>query len=91
MLCWGGLRLLSPARLGLFVLIGLGLAAALWLGSTGRASFALAPPLLVVALALVLGWLRRWRSAPDSDVAAGDLERTLRWLAAVLSVGLPVA
>lgn len=91
LLCWGALRLLSPARLGLCVLSGLGLAAALWLGSTGRVSVALPPPVLVGALALAFGWMRRRRSGPDDEVVVGDFERTLRWLCAVLSLGLPVA
>ena len=85
-LCWGGLRVLSPRRLGLIVLVGIGLAAALWLASTGQPSYVAAPPLMVVVLALAIGLRRRRRGGER-----GELELTLWWLSGILLLGLPVA
>ena len=51
------LRALSPARLGLSVLIALGVGSALILGASGRVLFAAAPVAVALVLAAFL-WLR---------------------------------
>jgi lipoprotein-releasing system permease protein len=86
-ICWTGLRRLSPARLGTFVLVGLGAAASLWIGAAGRLDFASAPALLVGLLAVVLTLLRRLRRDGGALRRVGTGERQLRWLAAALLLG----
>jgi lipoprotein-releasing system permease protein len=89
LLCWGALRLLSPARLGSVTLVGLGLAASGMIGATGDLKFSLAPP---VAVGLVLGTLvlrRRLRKA--SRPQRGSLENQLLAFVGSLLVGPLIA
>ena len=87
LICWAGLRWLSPARLGTFALLGLGGAASLWIGATGRPVLALAPVAAVGVLALAVALRRRLRSDPSRTRTVGIGERQLRWLTAALAPG----
>ncbi len=84
--CWLALRRLAPARLGTVSLVWLGVAAALWLGSTGNLLFAATPVAAAGALAALLAWRRR-RSGGERD----ELERSVVWLAGALGLAVPLA
>jgi lipoprotein-releasing system permease protein len=80
------LRTMSPARLGLSVIVVLGLGAALVLGASGRVLFASAPVGVAVALAALLAIRRRGGSDGPSELEA------MCWtLAASMAVGVGVA
>jgi len=87
-LCTAALRLLKPSRLGSVCLVVLGVAASLIAGATGSLPHAVALPVLVGGVALVLARRRKRR---NGDCPASQAERQLRWLAASLSPGLPIA
>jgi lipoprotein-releasing system permease protein len=83
--CLLALRRLSSARLGNLVLVLLGGSLSLMLGATGRLEFALAPPLAVLAVLLVL--LLRARLRSGRAAAPSGARRSLAWLAAALASG----
>jgi lipoprotein-releasing system permease protein len=80
-----GLRFLPPARLGRLALVVLGLGYGLAVGGTGKPLVA-AAPLAVAGIAAGFSWLRR-----RGRGAAGEWERLLWLLAAVLVPGLALA
>ncbi len=79
------LRFFPPARLGRLAAAVLGLGYGLAVGGTGKPLLAVAP-LAVAAIAAALSWLRR-----RGHGSAGDWERLLWLLAAVLAPGLALA
>lgn len=80
-----GLRLFPPARLGRIAAVVLGLGYGLAVGGTGKPLLA-AAPLAVAGIAAALFWLRR-----RGRGTAGESERLLWLLAAVLLPGLALA
>jgi lipoprotein-releasing system permease protein len=87
---WALLERLRPARLGTVSLVVLGLGYAVLVGGTDRLAFALAPPLVALAAALVLAFRRRRRPLKERG-SPGEAERLLRVLVLALLPGIPLA
>jgi lipoprotein-releasing system permease protein len=81
------LRSMSPARLGLSVIVVLGLGTALVLGASGRVLFAAAP----VGVAFALGAVLAIRRRGDGSDGLSELEAMCWTLAASMALGVGVA